>query len=306
MTRNWTQYLTALRTAGVGLGLSVAMGVALGTGGASAAPPGSLPFGVYDPDGDFAADGQVVIEHLFLPWEDVYLPSLNDADDYARERGRALLVTLEPWTWSRSERNTVTYLRNGIEQGRYDANMIAICDVLGRLESPVTLRFMHEMDDASGQFIWAGWQPDVYIRSYRKMIDLCRSRAPNISVMWSPLGEETMSQYYPGDEYADLVGLSVFGLQAWDRAKYGQDRDFDDVFGPRYERAAVFDKPVVVAELGYVGTQDYVDAWDAQVRQENDAYPNLVGVLYFNQTEVYPWPEGFGMPDWRVKNQVLK
>ena len=275
-------------------------------GAVEAAPPGTLPYGVYDPDGDFAADEQVVIEHLFLPWEDVYLPSLNDADAYALARNRALLVTLEPWTWSRSERNTAQYLRRGIENGTYDANMTAVCQVLGTLQSPVTLRFAHEMDDESGQFIWAGWEPETYISAYRHMIDVCRQSAPNISVMWSPLGDEGMEKYYPGDEYADLIGLSVFGLQAWDQAKYDHDRTFDEIFGPRYDRAAAFGKPVVVAELGYVGKQDYVTMWDNSVRLEKAEYPSLVGVVYFNQPEVYPWPEGFGMPDWRVKNQVLK
>lgn len=283
----------------------VLSGSALATA-ALAAPPGTVPFGIYDPDGDFAADTEVVIEHLFLPWEDVYLPSLNDADAYARERNRALLVTLEPWTWSRSERNTAQYLRRGISEGTYDGNMKAVCDVLATLESPVTLRWGHEMDDDNGQFIWAGWQPEDYIAAYKRMIDLCRASAPEITVMWSPLGDEGMEQYYPGDDYVDLVGLSVFGLQAWDKAKFGGNRSFDDVFKPRYERAAAFGKPVVVAELGYVGDQDYVASWDAQARQAKPEYPNLVGVSYFNYPEVYPWPEGFGMPDWRVKNQILK
>ncbi len=57
---------------------------------ALAAPPGTLPFGAYDPGGDFADDPVPVIEHLFLPWEDVFLPSLNDADAYALARNRAL------------------------------------------------------------------------------------------------------------------------------------------------------------------------------------------------------------------------
>ncbi|MDU8925959.1 glycosyl hydrolase [Alisedimentitalea sp. MJ-SS2] len=272
---------------------------------AFAAPPGELPFGVYDPDGDFASDGEVVIEHLFLPWEDVFLESLYDADGYAQERNRALLVTVEPWTWSRSERNTAQYLRRGIERGEYDGNMTAICDVLGTLKSPVTLRFAHEMDDHSGQFIWAGWDPDIYITAYKHMVDLCKVSAPKITVMWSPLGDEDMAKYYPGDDYADLIGLTVFGLQAWDQAKHGGDRSFDDVFAPRYERAAAFGKPVVVAELGYVGQVDYVKLWENSVRQVKEAYPQLVGVIYFNQHEVYPWPEGFGAPDWRVKNQIL-
>lgn len=273
---------------------------------ALSAPPGAIPYGVYDPDGDFEDDGAVTIEHLFLPWEDVFLPSLFDADEYAQERERALLVTLEPWTWSRSERNTAPYLRRGIAEGRYDANMTAVCEILGQLQSPVTLRFMHEMDDDNGQFIWAGWEPEEYIDAYRSMIDLCRADAPNITVMWSPLGDEGMEDYYPGDDYADLVGLTVFGLQAWDQAKEGGDRSFDDIFAPRYARAERFGKPVVVAELGYVGQAPYVADWDASVRQDKPEYPNLVGVVYFNFPEVYPWPEGFGQPDWRVKNQVLR
>lgn len=273
---------------------------------AVAAPPGTVPFGVYDPDGDFMDDGEVTIEHLFLPWEDVYLPSLNDADAYALERNRALLVTLEPWTWSRSERNTAQYLRRGIFDGTYDANMKAVCDVLSTLKSPVTLRFAHEMDDDNGQFIWAGWNPDDYVRAYRRMIDLCRASAPHITVMWSPLGDDGMEEYYPGDDYVDLVGVSVFGLQAWDQAKFGRDRTFDEIFAPRYENAVAFGKPVVVAELGYVGDEGYVEMWDESVRQDKPEYPSLVGVTYFNYPEVYPWPEGFGLPDWRVKNQVLE
>ncbi|PTQ71986.1 endoglucanase [Celeribacter persicus] len=293
-----------MRALGAGLGIGVLSGLL--SMGFAQSPPGQVPFGVYDPDGDFSADGAVTVEHLFLPWEDVYLPSLNDADAYALERQRALLVTLEPWTWSRSERNTARYLREGIFNGTYDGNMHAVCEVLGTLKSPVTLRFMHEMDDESGQFIWAGWDPDDYIAAYRRMTDLCKEDAPNINLMWSPLGDEKMAQYYPGDDYADLVGLSVFGLQAWDQAKYGHDRTYDEIFAPRYKRAQAFGKPVVVAELGYVGKAGYVEGWKTSVRAENADYPALVGVVYFNYPEVYPWPEGFGQPDWRVKNQVLK
>jgi len=286
--------------------LAAAALVAAGVTAAAAAPPGTLPFGAYDPGGDFTDDKDVVIEHLFLPWEDVYLPSLNDADAYAQARNRALLITLEPWTWSRSERNTPQYLRSGIANGLYDQNMESICHVLGGLKSSVTLRWAHEMDDYSGQFIWAGWRPDDYIAAFRRMITICRKAAPNIRVMWSPLGNENMASYYPGDDYVDVVGISVFGLQAWDRAKYGHDRSFLDIFDPRYKRAAAFGKPVVVAELGYSGDQAYVDAWENSVRVQRAEYPQLVGAVYFDQREVYPWPENFGLPDWRIHNRVIQ
>jgi endoglucanase len=293
------------RALAIGRACLLAAGFVAGAA-AQAAPPGDVPFGVYDPGGDFVDDQAVTIEHLFLPWEDVYLPSLNDADTYAQERNRALLVTLEPWTWSRSERNTPQYLRRGIAAGEYDQNMRDICSIMGGLKSSVTLRWGHEMDDPSGQFIWAGWRPADYITAYRRMIDICREEAPNIRVMWSPLGDEKMAGYYPGDEYVDIVGVSVFGLQAWDRAKFGGDRGFTDVFGPRYARAAAFGKPVVVAELGYTGEEAYVTDWENAVRVTRSEYPNLVGVVYFDQREVYPWPENFGLPDWRINNRVIR
>ncbi len=270
----------------------------------AAVPPGDIPFGVYDPPGNFSAASGVTIEHLFLPWEDVALGSLNEAADYAAARGRVLLVTLEPWTWVRSDRNTPETLRAGIQSGRFDANVRAVCGALAGLDLPVTLRWGHEMEVDNGQFIWAGWNPDDYIAAFQRVTTTCREVAPEIAVMWSPLGEEGMEAYWPGDAHVDLVGLTVFGLQSADRLWHGRDRGFAEILGPRYARAVQFNRPVVVAELGYSGSAEYVAAWEAEVRQMGETFPNLVGVVLFNFPEVYPWPDGLGLPDWRVFHRV--
>ncbi len=278
----------------------------LASGGAAAAPSGTLPFGVYDPTGDFADDPAVSIEHVFLPWEDVSLESLVAADEYAQERNRVLLISVEPWTWTRDERNSPEFLQQGILTGYYDANMRGICQVIDTLESPVTIRWAHEMEYVDGQFIWAGWEPQDYIRSFRRMVDICREAAPRVNVMWSPLGLEDMEQYYPGDDYVDLVGLTIFGFQAYEEAVFGEPLSYQDVLDERYARASVFGKPVVVGELGYTGCEDYVEAWEAAVRQPQPDKPLLIGVVYFNQQEVYPWPNGFGLPDWRVDHRTTE
>ena len=272
---------------------------------ANAAPPGDVPFGAYDPPGDFTDDENVQIEHLFLPWEDVYLPSLLDADQYAFDRNRAVLVTIEPWTWVRSDRNTPEALKAGISSGEYDHLMRDICVTLNEMQSAVTVRWAQEMDDTSSQFIWSGWKPETYINAYRRMIDLCREVAPEITVMWSPLGFESMTKYYPGDDYVDLVGLSAFGLQKYEEAEFGRALSFTDVLGPRYDRALQYDKPIVVPELGYVGDADYVESWESAVRQSYTRFPDLVGVVYFNQKEVYPWPD-YSLPDWRITRRVIE
>ncbi len=272
---------------------------------ALSAPPGELPFGAYDPEGYFSSDNELTIEHVFMPWEDVNLASLAEADAYALERHRALMITIEPWTWTRDERNTEEFLRNGIGQGYYDANMKAVCGAIGSLQSPVSVRWGHEMDAGDGQFIWSGWQPADYIASFRRMAGICRTEAPAINVVWSPLGLENAADYYPGDEFVDVVGLSIFGYEPWEVATLGQPQDYAEVLTMRYNLVQGFNKPVVVAEVGYSGSQDYVDAWEAKVRETRPDLPLLVGAVYFNQKEVYDWPDGFGMPDWRVEHRVL-
>lgn len=297
----------------IGRGVSVmALVLALPLAGAPAfaAPPGSLPFGVYDPEGRFADDPDVQIEHLFLPWEDVLLESLLDADAYALERGRSVLVTIEPWTWSPSDRNTPEALMEGIESGRYDANVTAICDILSQFKSDVTVRWAQEMEDGSGQFIWANWEPEIYIAAYRRVVDLCRASTDQVEglefdYMWSPLGLDDFEVYYPGDDYVDVVGLSVFGLQDWEREILGEEQSFRSILTPRYEKALQFGLPIVVAELGYLGSAEYVDRWTNDVRQDLEGFPMLQSVIYFSQTEVYPWPDGYGLPDWRIPENIL-
>ncbi len=272
---------------------------------AQSVPTGPVPYGVYDPYGDYSDTTAIQIEHLFLPWEDVFLPSLQEADTYAKERDRTLLVTIEPWTWTRDERNSPRVLQEGIASGGYDQTMRTVCNALGQLDSDMTIRWAQEMDDSSGQFIWAGWQPQTYIDAYHRMTDICREEAPEAKFMWSPLGYENMDDYYPGDDYVDVVGLSVFGLQSWEEDILGQQQTFADILGPRYERALEYDKPIMVAELGFAGDPGYVGMWESEVRSAETAekFPELEAVVYFSQTEVYPWPDGYGKPNWRSRQE---
>jgi endoglucanase len=273
---------------------------------AQALPPGNMPYGAFDPGGDYRDETGNVIEHIFLPWEDVALSSLTDADLYALERNRALMITIEPWTWTVDERNTPEFLLNGVLNGYYDGNMRTVCRIIGDMQSPVTVRWAHEMERNDGQFIWAGWEPADYIRAFRRMIDICRAVAPNINIVWSPAGDDGMDRYYPGEEYVDIVGVSIFGYHPWERDILGAPRNYQDILDEVYARASIYDHPVMVAELGYSGPADYVDEWENVVRQPQPDKPLLSAVVYFNQEEVHPWPDGYGYPDWRLAERVFE
>ena len=265
----------------------------------------SVAFGAYDPHGDFGDDRNVKIEALFLPWQDVDLATLGEADDYARQRGRTLLITVEPWTWSKTERVNPPALLQGILSGRYDGNIAAICDIVGRFRTPTTMRWAQEMEDPQLRFSWQGWTGDEYKAAYRHFVDHCRASAPRAKFMWSPKGLPGLEQYYPGDAYVDSIGLSVFGLQPYDRDYSGSDRTFADSLKTGYDLVAKFNKPICVAELGYVGEVDYVRNWAQNVLKPDARFPRLACVVYFDDKEVASWPPNYGLPDWRVTSNVL-
>jgi beta-mannanase len=267
--------------------------------------PDSWKFGAYDPSGDFTNDNMPVIEHLFLPWEDIDLSTLAIADAYARERGRVLLITIEPWSWDQKKHVSVQELRSGMQSGKYDGNIQAVCTAIGKLQAPVTIRWGQEMEDTIGRFTWADWTPADYIKAYQHVVDICRPLAPSARYMWSPKGLDNLDDYYPGDAYVDDVGLSVFGLQKYDEDHFGHDRTFAEVLKPGYLLALKFKKPIYVAELGYSGDATYVWNWAHTVLKLDPQFGELVAVIYFDDKEVFPWLGNYGLPDWKVKENIV-
>lgn len=260
----------------------------------------SIALGAYDPHGDFSDDANVSIEHLFLPWEDVDLSTLTLADEYAQARGRSLMVTVEPWSWSVDWRIAPDVLLEGILTGGYDANIQAVCAAAAELKSPVTIRWGQEMDETDGQFSWAQWTPEGFISAYQRFVSECRKQLPAATYMWSPKGNTTLVDFYPGDEFVDVIGLSVFGYQDFDLGVFGKQRSFAEALEQGYRLVEGFDKPIIVAELGYEGSSAYVRDWSRSVAMSNPRFPELKAVVYFNDREVYPWPENYGRPNWRV------
>ena len=270
--------------------------------------PGPDPWvlGAYDPHGDFTNDTTPSIEHLFLPWEDIDLTTLGLAETYAKERGRTLWITVEPWTWDQERRITPEELRSGISSGAYDGIIDGLCGEIGRLSTPTTVRWAQEMEDKTGRFIWSDWAPSDYIAAYRHFVERCRAKAPQARFMWSPKGEDGLVAYYPGDDVVDDIGLSVFALQQYDRDKFGRDRFFAERLKPGYDLVLPFGKPIYVAELGYIGDLAYVQKWASESMGKDPQFPELLGVSYFDDKEVAPWPEPYGLPVWRVTNNILE
>ena len=265
-----------------------------------------IAYGVYDPQGTFSKTDSISIEHVYVPWLDADLLSLRDVDNYARQRNRSLQVTLEPRSWSPGWDTRPDQLRDDILGGRYDDTIDAACTALGSLESRVTVRWGHEMEDSIEHFPWSGWAPQDYIAAYRYFVDRCRAVAPDLRFMWAPRGSPNLRDYYPGDEYVDAIGLTVLGLQKYDIATRGSSATFAEILRPGYDLVAGYGKPVAVAELGFSGDAAYEKAWREGIRQAHEGFPLVEAMIYFNSVDPNPWPEDLGNPDWRVESDLFE
>lgn len=265
---------------------------------------GGPVIGVYDPHAAFARDEDVDLEHVFIYWQALDRPAFDAALRRAEERGRALMVTVEPYTRAPDWRAGGERLFADILNGEFAHEIETICGALGAFRNTVLVRWGHEMESPTGRYPWARHDHRGYRAAFRYVVDACRQHAPDALFVWSPVGERNLAAYYPGDAHVDLVGVSLWGLQAYDRRFYGSDRDFAATFGEKYDRVAGFGKPVIIAELGVSGARDYRDRWlrslHATVR-DTDRYARLGAVVLFNDREPHYWPMGLGSPDWRVE-----
>ena len=265
-----------------------------------------IAYGVYDPPGTFSDVGSISIEHAYVPWLDADLLSLRDVDNYARQRNRSLQITLEPRSWSPGWDIRPDELRDGILGGRYDETIDAASTALGSLESDVTVRWGHEMEDSIEHFPWSGWEPQDFIAAYRYFVDRCRALAPDVRFMWAPRGSANLRDYYPGDEYVDAIGLTVLGLQQYDVATRGRPATLADILRPAYDLVADYGKPVVIAELGFSGDADYEATWRQEIRTVHERFPLLKAMVHFNSVDPNEWPEPFGRPDWRTEADLFE
>lgn len=177
-------------------------------------------------------------------------------------------LQLAIWTGERRWGDPGYYL-DQIVQGRYDTNIRALAAACNSFGKPIYIRFGYEFD---------GWHnaypPDKYIAAWRYFVDRMREQGVrNAAYVWHSWGvdayygsedfpdyyplllpgeEVTQALWYPGDDYVDWVGLSVFGI-GWG------DLSSNDVVQYLLDFAGEHGKPVMIAESAAIKTTGVSD-----------------------------------------------
>lgn len=230
-------------------------------------------------------------------------PSEGVAESWAR--GLLPMVSFEPVLQASAIGQPT--LRD-IYNGTYDEYLKQWADGTKAQGLPIALRFAHEMN--GNWYSWSestnGNAPGDYILAWRHVHDLFVAEgATNVLWVWSvnridTLKNKYISQYYPGADYVDWVGMNGY---------YRKDvLDQVPSFGATFNmtlgalRTVAPGKPILITETsagtGETTRVEWIDSFFAGLL----ANPDIFGFVWFNESkETGCGASGTSPCDWAIQ-----
>jgi endoglucanase len=218
---------------------------------------------------------KLAIRATFVSWEEQW-PDVRVVADH--RAGRLSLVT-----WAGPDLGSIA-------SSRYDQLIRGRAEAIRELGFPIFVRPMHEMNGT-----WFPWccDPDLYRAAWRRIHDIFSDEgATNVAWVWSPTASVGgWDRYYPGDDYVDWIGASVYN---WgNTAAPRKWRSLSEILGPFYADLADRGKPIMLAEVGSAEQGGDKAAWvlDGATALEQ-SFPSVKAWIHQEYTD--------GTADWRV------
>jgi hypothetical protein len=161
---------------------------------------------------------------------------------------KAMVVIL--WPCLRGQVNDDFTVKQ-IANGTYDDFIKAQADLVKAFEHPFFIRFGHEFNILQGSEYWNGaysWarNPADFVNAWRRYVTIFRAEGASNAIFvwnanWEDIGPHHWTEYYPGDDYVDWVGVDLY--------QYTPSSD------PAQEMAGIYNdyrskKPIVINEWG--------------------------------------------------------
>lgn len=175
-----------------------------------------------------------------------------------------------------------------INNGIYDTQIDNFVQGIKDLNRPVYIRIGYECNGSSNAY-----QPTSYINAFIRITNKLRAANVEAATVWdlvvSGVTSDNISDYYPGDQYVDWVGLNLFSASAIGSSGSMQILNF----------ATTKNKPVMIGE----STPRYVGVLDGQTSWNNwfDPYfkfiannPGIKMFCYINRN----WADYTKWADW--------
>jgi beta-mannanase len=248
---------------------------------------------------------KIVWAYLSWNWDGgIIFPS--DSCRSLHGEGVVPLVGIMPWSLLEQNAPEPVYTLDRILRGDFDAELSRCADDVRALGFPIMMEFGPEVNGS--WFPWNGaWNgrdaddygergepdgPERFRDAYRHVAEIFKKRGA-ADVTWvfhiaaagspEPLKEKwnEPGRYYPGDEWIDWIGASVYG-----RLRAGYAVPFGDIMKNLYDVMCALSpsKPLALLELG-VSEGDGKAAWIAAAMSAaaSGLYPRIKAVSWWNK-----------------------
>lgn len=242
-------------------------------------------------------------------WGELNFPSKNVL--LISRHGAIPLIFWSPWDRPYvQEADPDRFSLEEILAGKWDAYIDQWAIAAKDANIPILVSWGLEMN--GNWFPWAGYfygggkagasgltGPELYKKVFRYVVDRVRARGA-ANILWGFHANHftypqdpwnRMVEYYPGSEYVDWLGLSVYGKQ------FGDDAwaSFEDVMEEGYEEIRRLDpiKPILVAEYGvgeFPSAGNKAEWLTGAFDLLKTRYTRVKGAIYWH--ERWPNPDG--------------
>ena len=226
--------------------------------------------------------------------------------DILHEMGVVPLVGIMPWSTLVQGQAEPVYTLERILKGYFDDGFRDCAEVVKSLGYPIMIEFGPECNGS--WFPWSGaWNgrdedlygdaghpdgPERFRDAYRHVVDIFRDAgAEDVTWVFHIAADGTpkeawnaASYYYPGDDYVDWIGASVYGRLR------GNDppRPFDAIMKHLYPGMAALsdERPLAILELGVSESRfgdkaDWIEQTFESINTGN--YPRIRAVAWWNK-----------------------
>ncbi|MCH6201723.1 glycosyltransferase [Aquiflexum sp. LQ15W] len=279
---------------------------------------GGFYSGIYDPHFDIHADIALIndletksgkkwsIISSYVAWGDDPLP--KEKWQKIISHGAIPMVTWEPWSNLFEEYAEVEDLKNNrkifkyIIEGYFDKYIDEMAITLRDLNSPVFLRFAHEMENPMYAWSKSGENtPEDFVEAWKYVhYRFERLGAHNVSWVWSPWSVEGFGYYFPFgndssvNQYVDWIGLTAlnYGMASEEKSS----RSFEEIYLPfkKEIQEKGLELPVMLAEFGSTSYGENGREWvDKSLKIIQDQHPEVKSIVYFysdlDKNWITPW-----------------
>ena len=234
-----------------------------------------------------ATQKDIAIISLEVPWGKSEKNSLDTA--YINQIYNLQALPLLTWSlWQNDSVNHVAKdpdVMNRIITGKYDDQLRSFAAQVARLNKPVYISCNTSVSkNKYPLFAAASYKPESYIAAWKYVHDLFDEEgADKVIWIWTPWDSFMGSQYFPGNDYVDWLGLDITKLNN-DKSSV-KANSFDSLYRP-FHRLALFKSglPVIItANADFAG--DKGAWWNNAWKNIDTVFTEIKSVIVYGEND---------------------